>query len=1246
MPDTFPLGSIPPLSAWQGETLSFKVTSTLGEGTKFSKLATPGPKGKISLDENTGVFVYQPSAEDKEQFTVSIRASKDTRDEKQVVYVTPHPNVPSDFRVIEHVSVKKPDDTSAFYTTLSRENADEAYFNRTGLEGEAKVMTKKATIVGVNVVIDDKKDPGLIFERLKERTNLKQLIICADEVVLRCELKVPGTDVHIYARELRFEDTDGRIARIDTTPLPITAHPTKFAAMRGQKGGDVYLFVKNLVVPGTQERIIANGGKGQPGQHGQQGRDGTSVEPWNGKVLVEGTELDLSGELKNGFENFSEADRKEIEKGKPIMVSVYQKVQTREEFRFHWPADHGPTDGKDPVASPRGPGAGGDGGSVYTQFEEKLEQRVNLSAGEVGLPADDVPPSKAGEPSPALRYALIYSKAGPFPPQPLKFFLQTWYKTKPGVVVRAPQTSPFVTKAGKIRTLQSKSGESHWLHLAAVRAVIAYAEDLCLAGYTKKALEKLEIYLDAVKVAAASDKDEPGWALLQNELTAMVQRVKSPYDSFGNPAGWVPMLSFQTNYQLFNKEMESAVRVMFLAYWVQFKKERAKAAADILEAAKERLYQENVQALADLEVAEAKVRELSSSMFSIADQIVTIWNQVTNMKKSLANQAKNDLQLEHRLRASAKILGGVMQLIPVGQPALGSFGKALTVLGDIDTDDPTASLGKVAGAFSPVATKIAEKGKDLGKKVAEGLFEDLMRQKQLALTEQETIDRDEKKKFDTAVEKKDFESKVKKYMEEREEAKAKILEGFSGLAVSEEDVQERLEKVLADTPAYENAIKAIEKLNVRKRDFSEKLVATLNAIGALTTTILNNQIAILELQGQRDTILEQISPEALQAVQEMGRKARERLLLYQYYLLKSYHYLRLADLPDIDFQAVELFKQFATLLTKNENGMLTQEQYESLSVIFSQQLRGIAQKIIDWYSKNDAATQNFKVVSLTPDQIATLNSSAKRVEIDLLVALNRQEDNIRIVDIETDEKLLELAQPYPDEVVTAKLDYIHDGISKVRRHGKLYLFRSGQYRVEETAGKPRTAIHWASNIEYNPRVRMTQLTVTQPERDPEARWLLNELISQPNSNKNPMTRFRPGAWTRLAIQRSGSDRVKFQRLALRIKYIADPIDPEYSTVVVKVADGVAPLIRCSALDENGSGDGTGSFLRTFKKEQESVTLTAPAYYGGRALLGWRQDEAVEKRSAELKGGESYTVSLNKPDCLVEPVYAPPTATVK
>jgi len=1256
MVDTFHLGSIPPLSAWEGEALNFTVKSTLGERARFTKRAIPSPKGRTSIDEKTGTFTYQPAPEDKDEFAVWIRARVGAKEESQKVYVTPHPQLPSDFKVIEHVSKEPPDPASRFYTTFSQEDAGEAHFNRKGLDDDARVMTTKVTVVGVKLVIEDNKDEGSLYNRLKDRENLRQLILCADEVVIRCELKVPGTDVYLYARRLRFEDDGDKIGRIITTPLPYKAASTRDVGLDGQKAGDVHLFVGSLETPGNADRIITVGGAGQDPRHGEAGAKGTDVPVWNGKVTVEGKEFDFSNDVKKAIAE------SQFPTGQAIMVHVGEgdDPNKRTEARFDFPSDQWPGDGKDPVRLPGRNGRGGDGGSVFTQFKDQLESRVKLRAGSYGKVPPFVEPSSPGKPVHAIRFWFLYRRPLFSSPQKVHFAIMDWRTSQPGKRGEAPTTMRPMPKKGAISPLPAGTGQFHWLRPATVRAVISYANDAYLSGLVKEARELLAVHLQSVKGAAEADKEEAAWPILQAELSSLLQRIEGPYDYFGNPAGWVPMLSFQANHQLFKTEMESAVRAMFLAYWIQNTQDRAQAAARMLEEAGKHLRAETEQALADYKAAELKVSNLETEMASIADQIESTRKLVSGMKENLVKQVRKDLQTEQILRASAKILGGVMQLIPVGQPVLGSIGKAATVLGDIDVDNPAASLGGVAGAFAPVMTemvapKVQAKAKEL--------FSGLKQAKHLAKTEAETRAEEEKEKFDSEVAKAELKKKVKDHLDKKEAAKEGILGGFSQFAVSEDDVKQRLEKVLADTPAYGEAAKAIESLNERKRVFAEDLHATVQAIDVATTTILNNQMAILELRGQRDLRVAQLNLEALQSVQDLGRKARERLLLYQYYLLKSYHYLMLEDLPDMDFRARKLFDAFADMVIPKKNqpsnsvspdGMLTQSQFKILSGVFEEQLRAVAQNIIKQYQHGRKRNTTQSVVELTPEQIETLNGSAQQVEFDLMwYHHNRQEDDVRITAVTADSVVL--AEPFPTRASNLSLDYVHDGVSKVRRDGEVFLFRSGQYRVEGETGKgdsaPRTDIHWGTKITYNPHHKKEDRLTFEPTKpDPEEESLVRYLIGAPVDAKSPMLSFRPGAWAKLAVKRSGDETIKIRHLTLRIDYVFQNVnDKAFRTVAVRVRDDSQPYVRCSAEDANGRADGVGSFLRTFRKTQNLVTLHAPPHYGSRAFRGWLKGDQVDKDGPvidkSLLANQSLELDLLKSrDFIVEPVYAPVNET--
>ena len=154
MADTYPLGNIPPLFAWEGETLTFNVTSSLGERVKFSKRATPSPKGRMAIDEKSGVFTYTPAAEDKDEIVVWIRARKGAKDEKQRVFITPHPQLPSEFSVIKHVSKDAPDPVSRFYTTMAAQPAGKIVFNvGTSVNNDnPAIETKNITVSGVKLV--------------------------------------------------------------------------------------------------------------------------------------------------------------------------------------------------------------------------------------------------------------------------------------------------------------------------------------------------------------------------------------------------------------------------------------------------------------------------------------------------------------------------------------------------------------------------------------------------------------------------------------------------------------------------------------------------------------------------------------------------------------------------------------------------------------------------------------------------------------------------------------------------------------------------------------------------------------------------------------------------------------------------------------------------------------------------------------------------------------------------------------
>ena len=78
MADSYEIGSIPPLSVWEGETVEFKVMRHTGDAD-FIMDVKPTPKGKISIDKAFGDFSYTPAHDDYEELSVSLQAERSAR---------------------------------------------------------------------------------------------------------------------------------------------------------------------------------------------------------------------------------------------------------------------------------------------------------------------------------------------------------------------------------------------------------------------------------------------------------------------------------------------------------------------------------------------------------------------------------------------------------------------------------------------------------------------------------------------------------------------------------------------------------------------------------------------------------------------------------------------------------------------------------------------------------------------------------------------------------------------------------------------------------------------------------------------------------------------------------------------------------------------------------------------------------------------------------------------------------------
>jgi hypothetical protein len=136
----------------------------------------------------------------------------------------------------------------------------------------------------------------------------------------------------------------------------------------------------------------------------------------------------------------------------------------------------------------------------------------------------------------------------------------------------------FPGAAGSVQVITNSGA---WLHSFAVRSVLQFAKDAYLNGRiaeTRQLLGEYQALLRAHQRVVAPDEEltdeefseKVNLDQLLAEVENLVHRIDSNLDYFGNPAGWVPMLSFEANFLAFQNEVEHSVPILYLAYWLNY----------------------------------------------------------------------------------------------------------------------------------------------------------------------------------------------------------------------------------------------------------------------------------------------------------------------------------------------------------------------------------------------------------------------------------------------------------------------------------------------------------------------------------------------------------------------------------------------------------------------------------------------------------------------------------------------------
>ena len=1160
----FTLGQIPAMEVRQGQELDFQVRAEGLSGTiTYSYQIQNQPNGVLSMDPATGRFVYTPSAQDTETFSITLMATNGQQTVFQTMEITPRVALPEEYDQFDEPTQPLPDPQSDDYILK------EVFDNPVESFNHVSRTTRTINILGKDVVIQSGNPNNLYLYDNNE--DIKAMTIYADKVIVRNPFRLPQTSVTIYARQVRFE---GTTACIDTTPRSLTqpTQGTGTAGANGLKGGSITLNVESVFSEGNRpNRLILQGGNGQAPGLGQNGADGQSFTPltscaqplfWPNLVYMR---WDGSSCKSPGYSD----------------------------------ANPNPMSGKNAVASGK-PGNGGSGGDFYSNIDLRSV---------VSNPGGTAQPS-----TPTLLHAQ-YDRKGGSPGNPYPAFQALWFNSSPywyvqqtgyyGYDAAAPEPDLWVGQTGQFyRVGHSLS----WLHPHVVKMVVGYAKDAYLNKYYEQANTIFESYLTPLNQYIAStmwtgvpDDQKQELEQLRDEILTYLHQLECGLDFFANPPGWAPMLSFEVTQQVYEREVDRALQVLYLSYWLDRVMGNATQESLGLETARSTLKQQIDDFKAQYTTAVNLIPALKTESEEIAARVSTLQQRLREKEQELLARAEANVKERHKVpwwQKAMRVAGSFLTMSPLAE---GDWKGAVTTgVGTLLTSIDQQFLSDEAWPTIINQSDISRQfnGLDFGDAVNNWMTDggEIIAGKS--------------------------EAELEGYLNNLRNASTQIAANMTQIKdtlkethVNNEEVQAELIKIKEADPEFSSLIDDVVELMTRKELFGRQLASAMQQVSSLSNNIRHNLISIDALNRRAGEVAVIMDQRAKLYMKEMERRARNRLLKYHYYLSKAYEYRLLEPYPE-QLNLLPIFDRFKAIFSTASNGQLSSADFQALRPLLTDQLSTIADDILERFldSRGGGELGTSFTFDLTADEIQQLNTGGKTT-INLFergLFLSSEED-IRIVNLGV-ESLTPQNPQAECGVSYIKIYLEHSGISRLMKDGQTYLFR--HYRKDSSEDPSINKSVWGSTYDHNNHGFINPIA---PSAASES--LLRTVLGI--ASQNLMIYSRPSAWSDLTVRiekNPGScDDILIGNLKLRVTY--DYSTRSTSQVVFGVdisRPDLAPYFILDTTDLNGRKDGTGAFYRTYQKStygDKKVSILAPE-----SVDGWQFQKWTRRNGSDLPSG--------------------------
>lgn len=743
-----------------------------------------------------------------------------------------------------------------------------------------------------------------------------------------------------------------------------------------------------------------------------------------------------------------------------------------------------------------------------------------------------------------------------------------------------------------------------YLHSNYVSAILRLVNDAYINNFMEYSLQTCREYrtiIEEYKNSAEWEScDSEEQAKLQNNLTEIgdiLFKLEQGLDYFGNPIGWVPLLSFEVMLNNYDNEIDRAIPTLYMNYWlsrVNHTLENMFAATQLAVSNKEQdieNWQKSINnCILKIPVLQDQIKELEAKI-EIVNQKIEI------IEAELMAKARHNVKKKNRIKKACSITKSIASAVSVCGPWGAAIGGALSTATSIieGAQNVTSNIAYATKTFQEYAggdtTSVNDMYNDATKFYNK--TSDFLKQfGSVNLTVLDSIVTNIPWKEigkDPQMLKKQFDS-FSKAAEPLITNAMGLAEDLSHGSTPQDQVNQVFQKLCNEHPELQSLKADLEKLNLEKSIVTANFQQTMADIVAYNANLSDGMIA---LDGLKRDVFNGNSKRDLNAMQylaKMEQQAKIRLLKYHYYMRKAYEY-RLLKPYKGEFNLVGMFERFESM-GMVLGDVIDESAYASLSSIFREAISDMAEMIIDEYSVNYPEQSAPITIVIPKEQLDVINSDEQiTLNFHDMGIFAPDEENVRIVNLG-----VQHIESHTDGNVGYSgymdLNLTHSGISQFRKDGQIYWFD----HMSRTSTSPHT---WG--IRYDAVSK--ESTTIQPSAASSS--LIASLIG---TGDNIMLFSRPSGWSDLALSKkvhtSGGADIVIDSLVLRLQYDFTRRPNSIRNIDVTANENLLPYIACSDEDINGRSNGNGNLYRSYALSTQPVKFTAIEQYGTYYFTNW------------------------------------------